>query len=182
MRYGGVTFLRGACMSVAEKGWWGPRIWRILHSLAEINDRVDVGPAWRQALNLTADILPCVVCREHFRTRVRSIAFPIGVSNYASLRRTLWAIHAGTKASDVGAEAFPEEQLATEYGGVSREIIITRVIGLVTEVITAFSENSVLDRLHAASLTPWHRAMTHLINLLRWPQPPAPGRRRGVRR
>jgi hypothetical protein len=170
----------GAASNVAEKGWWGPRIWRILHSLAEINDRTDVGPAWRQALTLTADILPCVICRDHLRTHLRSMSFPIGVSNGPQLRRALWAIHAGTAAA--GAVPFPEERLATEYGG-SREEIATRVTGLISEVVTAFTSYSVLDRLHAASIGPWQRAIGQLTTLLRWPQPPPQpvgSRRRGT--
>jgi hypothetical protein len=155
--------------TVAEKSWWGPRIWRILHSLAEINDRTDVGPAWRQALRLTAEILPCAVCRTHFQEHLRGVAFPVGASNYAALRRMLWVAHASTAGAS--AIPFPEEQLATEYGG-SRDEIITRVTDLVSEVVTAFSSQGVLDRLHAASLNPWHRAMGQLIQLLRWPMPP----------
>lgn len=155
--------------TVTEKSWWGPRIWRILHSLAEINDRTDVGPAWRRALHLTAEILPCAVCRAHFHAHLRGVAFPVGVSNYATLRRMLWAAHAAT--APAGAEPFPQEQLTTEYGG-SREEIVVRVTGLVTEVVTAFSNQGVLDRLHVASLLPWHRAVLQLIQLLRWPMPP----------
>jgi hypothetical protein len=153
---------------ISEKGWWGPRIWRILHSLAEINDRTDVGPAWRQALQLTAEILPCPVCREHFRAHVRSMSFPIGVSNYVSLRRTLWAAHAGV--TPVSADPYPEDRLTTEYGG-SREEIVMRVTQLLTEVVTAFRDGRVLDQLHVVSLNPWYRAITQLIALLRYPQP-----------
>lgn len=153
----------------AEKGWWGPRIWRILHSLAEINDRTDVGPAWRQALLLTAEVLPCAVCREHFRTHVRGMIFPIGVSNYATLRRNLWSVHAGTVSA---TEPFPEERLVTEYGG-EREEIVMRVTHLLSEVVTAFQTYGVLDRLHAVSLTAWQRAVSQLIALLRYPHPPA---------
>lgn len=156
----------------ADKSWWGPRIWRILHSLAEINDRTDVGPAWRQVLLLTAEVLPCAVCRGHFRAHVRSMSFPIGVSNHATLRRSLWTAHAGTLVS---ADPFPEERLATEYGG-TREEIITRVTHLLSEVVTAFHDGHVLDQVHAANLNPWHRAMGQLIALLRYPQPPAPPR------
>ena len=161
---------------VAEKGWWGPRIWRILHSLAEINDRNDVGPAWRQALLLTAEILPCPVCREHFRGFVRRLSFPIGVSNYASLRRALWTAHAGT--AKAGDPPFPEDRLATEYGG-AREEIVVRATRLLAEVVAAFHEGRVLDDLHAVSLNPWHRAIVQLITLLRYPQLPAQPRRWG---
>lgn len=150
----------------ANKSWWGPRIWRILHSLAEINDRTDVGPAWRQTLGLTAEILPCVVCREHFRDLVRRMAFPIGVSNYGALRHALWSAHAST-----GSGPFPEENLIAEYGG-ERDAVITRVTGLITEVVTAFQSQGVLDRLHAISLLTWQRAIGRLVGLLRWPQPP----------
>lgn len=155
--------------SPTEKSWWGPRIWRILHSLAEINDRTDVGPAWRQALLLTAEVLPCAVCRAHFRNHVRSIGFPVGVSSYATLRRLFWTIHAGTIS---GAEPFPEERLVTEYGG-GREEIVARVTQLLSEVVTMFQERHVLDQVHAANLNPWHRAMLQLVALLRYPQPPA---------
>jgi hypothetical protein len=166
--------------NIADKAWWGPRIWRILHSLAEINDRNDVGPAWRQVLQLTSEILPCAICREHFRGHVRRVSFPIGVSNYASLRRFLWTAHSGAGAR-AGAEPFLEDRLTAEYGG-GREEIVIRVTGLVTEVVTAFRRERVLDALHVVSLNPWHRAMVQLIALLRYPQPPAAPRRVGGRR
>ena len=157
-----------AVVGVNNKSWWGPRIWRILHSLAEINDRMDTGPAWRQALSLTAEVLPCAMCREHFRTHVRRMTFPIGVSNYGILRRTLWTIHTATVT---GKEPFPEERLATDYGG-AREEIVTRVTHLLSEVVTAFQMYGVLDRLHVANLAPWNRAVRQLIALLQYPQPP----------
>lgn len=45
---------------------WGPRVWRLLHLLAEISDRRDVCFLWKNVLRSTASVLPCEKCRRHF--------------------------------------------------------------------------------------------------------------------
>ena len=45
--------------------YWGPRLWRIFHDLAEISDRRDIGMLWPNILKSTAATMPCIKCRHH---------------------------------------------------------------------------------------------------------------------
>jgi len=149
-----------------NKKWWGPRIWRILHSLAEISDRVDCGPAWRTALITTADMLPCAVCRAHFAEGVRDIHLRVGQNPRATLRHRLWALHAATGGS------LPEEGLAAEYDCSGNRGEVLRVAGgLIEEVVTALRDASVYDRFTVGRLVTWQRALHALITLLQTPAP-----------
>lgn len=149
-----------------NKKWWGPRVWRILHSLAEISDRIDCGPAWRAALVTTADMLPCGVCRAHFAEGIRGIPLHVGQNPRATLRHQLWALHANTGGS------LPEEGLAAEYDcSGNRSEVLQVAGGLVEEVVTALRDGGVYDRFTVGRLVPWQRALHALMALLQTPAP-----------
>ncbi len=44
---------------------WGPRVWRLLHILADLSDRTDIYPLWNSFMRLTAVTLPCQKCQKH---------------------------------------------------------------------------------------------------------------------
>jgi hypothetical protein len=44
---------------------WGPRLWRLLHLMADLSDRTDIYPLWNSFLRLTAVTLPCQKCQKH---------------------------------------------------------------------------------------------------------------------
>lgn len=149
--------MEGATGSVSHKTWWGPRIWRILHSLAEIGQgRTDTGSGWTAVLRTTTTILPCEVCRDHFATVMRTVRVPTG------LRHGLWAAHAGTGG------ALPESDLSSVYGGATGDTILV----LMNEVASEFRRANVLDRFRVGYLLEWERAVTGLLRLLREPPPP----------
>jgi hypothetical protein len=58
-------------MDKQSKTYWGPRVWRLFHLLANISDRRDVISVWRQLLRVSAVTLPCDKCRAHFIAYVR---------------------------------------------------------------------------------------------------------------
>ena len=91
-------------MSVLAREWWGPRFWKILHTLAEqsgnqtnpllSNDEAD---AWTTLLKYQADVMPCALCRQHFlawvnkhRPNLRQI---VGSERREWLRDWLWSCH-----------------------------------------------------------------------------------------
>lgn len=151
-------------VGVNDKKWWGPRIWRILHSLAEISDRVDCGPAWRVALSTTAEMLPCAVCRAHFHGHVRQIPLPVGKIPRDGLRRRLWAAHASTGG------VLPEDSLTAEYGCGGDRAEVLRVTGALTEEVFAeFQHAAIYDRFTSGRLVTWRRAIQTLIALLQTP-------------
>jgi hypothetical protein len=147
-------------MSSESKEWWGPRIWLILHSLAEISGRTDCGPAWRLVLLSTADMIPCSLCRTHFRTHVSSMQFPVGQTMFPYLRDRLWSIHAGIGGT------LPAEQLAEVYGG-TRAAVIERVLPVIAEIIGRLGPSAAMDGPRRAALGLWNRATHALIAILR---------------
>ena len=101
-----------------------------MHSLAEISDRTDVASMWRVALVATAAVLPCALCREHFRDVIRRMVFPPIANIRTRLRHDLWAAHAAA-GSD---EPLEEEALTAMYGGGDRGAILARAGDLLREI------------------------------------------------
>ena len=71
-----------ACKKTVEKYpdniTWGPLVWRILHGLAERSGRQTALPLqdderryWTTLLKVTAQVLPCDVCRTHYSEWLR---------------------------------------------------------------------------------------------------------------
>jgi hypothetical protein len=174
-------------MSVADKTWWGPRVWRILHGLAEVSDRPALGMAWKAVLRATVLMIPCDLCRHHFQSVVASIAFPLEEIFQSRLRHVLWSAHAaagstrGPGNSDCsGAVLFPEEALTSEYGmGGDREAVLTQSAALCHEVVASFRAANVLDRFRLGALVTWDHAVRALISAIRLPPPPAKKARSG---
>lgn len=50
---------------MASPEMWGPRMWRLLHGLADLSDRRDIYPLWNTFLKYTAIVLPCQKCQHH---------------------------------------------------------------------------------------------------------------------
>lgn len=176
-------------MSVADKSWWGPRVWRILHGLAEVSDRPALGMAWKAVLRATVLMIPCDLCRHHFQSVVASIAFPLEEIFQSRLRHVLWSAHAaagsGQGPSIGGVDdcsgssiLFPEEALTTEYGmGGDREAVLTQSAALCHEVVASFRAANVLDRFRSGALVTWDHAVRALISAIRYP-PPVPNHKK----
>ncbi len=56
-----------------QREYWGPRFWKILHTLAETSGRQaqvilnnDEADAWIQLLKLQQFVMPCALCKEHY--------------------------------------------------------------------------------------------------------------------
>lgn len=68
--------LSGATVvDVSSKLYWGPRLWRVFHLLAEISDRRDMVMLWNNLMRLTAASMPCEQCRTHLAAYMRSHVF-----------------------------------------------------------------------------------------------------------
>ncbi len=179
-----VSILRGAvqekrmtAVAVADKRWWGPRIWRILHCLAEISDRRDCAGSWRPVLLETAQMLPCDVCREHFLEAIRGLRLPgpeTGRTPREAVRHMLWATHAARGG------ALPETALGAEYGySGDRGAVVAEIRRLVDEVAGSFRRENVLDRFRVGHLEAWVRAVLALTGLVANPEIVGGVRRRG---
>lgn len=157
-------------ISVADKRWWGPRIWRILHCLAEISDRRDCAGGWRIVLSETAQMLPCDLCRTHFLGAIRGLRLPgpeTGRAPRDAVRHMLWATHASSR----DGVCLPEAGLSEEYGyGGVRGAVVAEVRRLLDEVVGAFRAVNVLDRFRVGHLEAWVRAVGSLTGLLAIPE------------
>ena len=159
----------------ATKQWWGPRIWRILHCMAEFSDRSDCGGPWRAVLRATVDVLPCDLCRSHLRTSIGSLSLlqPLTpVAMRSQLRHFLWTLHQGSATVGIS-----EESLTGLYGG-DRVTVLQTVREGVREIEEAFRRLHVLDRFHEGALRPWTLAIQHLLHVLLVPEPSPPSSNR----
>ena len=152
----------------ATKQWWGPRIWRILHCMAEFSDRSECGGPWRAVLRATVDVLPCDLCRSHLRAAIGSISLmtPRPAETMRSLlRHFLWTLHQGSATVGIS-----EESLTGLYGG-DRATVLQSVRQGVKEIEDTFRRAHVLDRFHEGALRPWTLAIQHLVHVLWLPEP-----------
>ncbi len=61
-----------------SKYYWGPRLWRMFHTLADISNRRDISQIWTMFLNASAAVLPCAQCKQHFQAYLQThIMIPI---------------------------------------------------------------------------------------------------------
>ena len=146
------------------KSWWGPRIWRILHSVAEITDRTDCSLLWRFALHATANMLPCAMCRLHFRAAIQTMRFPPTANIRGTLRHSLWAIHRDSGSADpVG-----EEELTSLYGGdrgtvlrLAQELVAEVAAGLRPVVDVGMEKGKIIGKVGAFEQA-WHTLLGRL--------------------
>lgn len=159
----------------ATKQWWGPRIWRILHCMAEFSDRSGCGGPWRAVLRSTVDVLPCDLCRTHLRAAIGSLSLlqPRPAEALRSLmRHFVWALH-----QDSATVGISEESLTELYGG-DRATVLLSVREEAREIEETFRRLHVLDRFHEGALRPWILAIQHLVHMLLLPEPMISNRRR----
>lgn len=60
-------------MSFKEQ--WGPKLWSLLHYLAEVSNRKDLALLWITLIKDTAAIMPCNQCRIHLSNYLRTHHF-----------------------------------------------------------------------------------------------------------
>ncbi len=60
---------------MVDKSEWGPVVWRLLHTMADISCRKDIYLLWASVLRNTASVLPCNLCRTHMKSYLETHAF-----------------------------------------------------------------------------------------------------------
>jgi len=121
--------------------YWGPRVWRIFHMLAEISDRRDIGMLWSNVLKATTTVMPCEQCRKHLTHYLRNnnvfrATNPItttGKDIRQQIRLRLLHLHNDVNIRNKIA-AFCEEDLTPTYGNKSRDVVLLEVNQLLNEV------------------------------------------------
>jgi Erv1 / Alr family len=113
---------------MVQNSEWGPPLWRLLHTLAEQIGRqtigmlaIDESRAWLQFLRTTELVMPCKLCRRHYREW--RTAHPLESLNVAgrdpSSREWLWGLHEDVNARRGVQSGVRLEDMERLYG--SRE-------------------------------------------------------------
>jgi len=155
-----------------SKLYWGPRIWGVFHSLAEISDRRDVLGLWRAVLASTAAAMPCAQCRQHFAqylylhspTYVKRTVMMTGPQIKAKMRTELWKLH-NIVSQTTGKEPVPITIL-DELGTKTRHELLLEAQKLMNEIIAVWTP-LVHSALKAPVFLEWKRALNLLITVLR---------------
>jgi hypothetical protein len=102
---------------------WGPLLWKILHSLAEkVGSKSfdEERREWNRLLTLTTDILPCTVCKAHYKEVIKAnpIAPVLKMTPTEArlfLRTWLWTLHNEINVGN-GKPELPFDELPALYG------------------------------------------------------------------
>jgi hypothetical protein len=88
-----------------KREWWGPRFWRILHTLAEASGGMtslipsnDEADAWKLLLKAQTLVMPCSVCQKHFTewkiiNKLPDFRLILGEERRKIIRHWLWGCH-----------------------------------------------------------------------------------------
>jgi hypothetical protein len=114
---------------------WGPILWKILHGLAEkygktklYNDEINM---WKKLFPFTADIIPCDICRAHFKEYL--LANPVtsffslpSTEAATSIQRWFWQLHNEINIEN-SKPTFPFQDLAATYGSIDLKDMFFRL-------------------------------------------------------
>ena len=149
-----------------NKAYWGPRLWRMFHLLAEVSDRNDLYLLWPVFLRLTATIMPCAACRHHLGTYLRTHVIArlpakkpaTGPAVQARIRADLFALHNDVNTR-LGKPVLPEAELRTLYEVSETHTRATRlaeIAALYEEIRGAWTPQHHL-RAEAGAYNEWKR-------------------------
>lgn len=109
-----------------KREWFGPRFWRVLHTLAEKSGSItnptlalDEQYAWIGLLTILPGCMPCMQCRQHYveyfkrESSFRSIRSKSGDDRRKILREWLWNLHNKVNESNGKPEYTIEECIST---------------------------------------------------------------------
>ena len=153
-----------------SNSYWGPRLWRIFHILAEYSDRRDVSPLWLNVLRSTSQTMPCAKCRVHLTEYLRTHTLfrftplmPVKeIQTY--IRRDLFVLHNFVNQRNK-APKFEFANLAPTYGAKPRPERVYEVQVLLNELKNAWTP-LVHTRIHPAAFSQWKQQIDLLITLI----------------
>lgn len=108
---------------------WGPRLWLVLHTLAEragkqdsIITRSDEQRAWPLFLKELPSIIPCPQCKEHCQEYLKTTPFQLP-NDYYEWRNYIpnyfYVFHESLNRR-LGKPSFPKEDLSKTYGNLGQ--------------------------------------------------------------
>jgi hypothetical protein len=150
--------------------YWGPRLWRIFHTLAEYSDRRDISALWLNVLRTTAQVIPCTKCRTHLMEYLRTHTMfrftplmPIK-EIHTTIRNDLYNLH-NTVNTRNRAPRFDATLLRETYGTKPRPERMYEVQILYNELKNAWMP-LLHTRIHPAAYSQWKQALELLMTLI----------------
>lgn len=160
-------------MEKVSKEYWGPRVWRMFHLLANISDRRDVPSVWRQLLRASAHVLPCEKCRVHFADYLKTHVLvktvdptkTTGPLIRETLKDSLRVFH-NVVNKRLGKPSVTKEAYAALYLPQSREATLLEVQAIFEELKHVWAPLAHTS-LHTGQFTLWKNTLAVLLALLR---------------
>lgn len=159
-------------MATATRQYWGPRLWRAFHLMANVSDRRDISALWRQFLALSAAALPCAQCRGHFTNYLRNNIIvrqsnPVtttGMLFRESLKTQLRIFHNAVNLR-LGKPIVSADAYKSIYPSKSRQEVLFEVQTLINEIRAAW-EPLLHSSIHPAVYSQWKIVYGSLLHLL----------------
>jgi len=153
-----------------EASEWGPLLWASLHGLAERSGRPvsplygeDERRGWISLFQMTGDIIPCAICKEHFQDYFKE--HPIDELKRIPLfelrdwvRDWFWTVHNWVNVT-LGKPEFSKEELTAKYGNMN----LRR--GL-TDLEVPFKRAIVLSGTNARKFGEWKAKYLYILSIL----------------
>lgn len=138
--------------SGSDKLYWGPRLWRMFHLMAEISDRRDVSALWQNWIRATADAMPCELCRTHLKQYIRSNSLNLitnptnttGLQTRDRIRMNVFNLHNEVNKT-IGKPVLTMDQYTQLYGGLSRNEIVVTIRALFLELQESWKHVSMIQ-------------------------------------
>jgi len=145
---------------------WGPRFWKILHTLAECSGQQktsvqsnDEADAWSFLIKAQAFVMPCALCKQHFlefqkRNPIGNLRTLQGEGRKQRIRSWLWECH--KRVNELNNKQSPSlQQLLELYPKQSIE-------KEVREIVTMFQLAHTLQHLKPEDTHRWRQYLARL--------------------
>lgn len=114
-------------MIIRDTREWGPPLWTVMHSLAEIGGWAIVADEWVELFVSLQTSIPCPDCTAHYMAWMA--AHPPPTMGMADARMWLLDLHNDVNARK-GVAVWTEAQLASAYAGANKTTLTTQIEGL----------------------------------------------------
>jgi len=155
---------------MAQIAEWGPPMWKLLHSMAERAGQsvlaLDEKRAWITLLRVTEGVIPCAMCREHYRDWRRTHPLEEFLGSHGEffrdrVREWLWGLHDDVNARREG----PVERLPLEGLQKYREISSKEIQDTLQSIIKILNKAVMHRQINASFLAEWRKAIALLRKL-----------------
>lgn len=159
-------------VATTDREYWGPRVWLLLHRMADASNRRDVLLLWNSVLRATNAVIPCELCRKHMSEYwmqnplvVKNWSMLTGEQTRKRVREALGKFHNSVngRLGKPVVELGPPPLLSQDRGAA-----VAEAGRLYAELVQLWSSRLT----DSAAVAEWRRATSLLLGLLSGgPQP-----------